>query len=130
MENIIYFGQFVGFWIGIFAAVLISYFFVCTVKEYYKKQRAKENQYNMLYVHIRAFIQKDPSEAYYEYIWNQLKRLGQLQYKNKQKTTFLTNEFFKKYKGLVCGSEEFDFAKLNVEHAKKRLDIMNAAKAS
>lgn len=130
MDYVIYFLQFIGFWSVLILAGMILGYLIHAVKVYKLDKKTAENDYNMLYLHIEAFLEKEPSVAYYYYIFQKLKELGRLEYKNREKTTVLTTTFFRKYIDYVKAEEdEFGLEQLNIEEAQKRLNIMNKAKA-
>lgn len=131
METIIFLLQFIFTCIAVGVFVLVIYFLWDINRDYRRKKRYDENRYDMLYLHIKAFVEKDCSRSYFNYIMEKLIDLGQLKYKNREKTEVLTCTFLDKYKKymqeLPDGSCDFNFDQLDSDELVKRLKIQNEA---
>ena len=69
------------------------------IAEYGKKQAKRYQEYELLYDRITFIIQEyDITEQTYDYLMKLLERLGQMKYKDKEKTSVLTIKFLTKYK--------------------------------
>jgi hypothetical protein len=63
-----------------------------------KKSAQRENEYEQLYKYISDYIDyREISEWNFDFISNELIKLGKLKYKNREKTAVLTVKFFRKY---------------------------------
>ena len=110
---------------------MFFYFCYMSYNLYHRKQIALENRYDMLYKHIQMFVDRDCSRGYFEYIMEKLIDLGQLQYKNREKTEILTCRFLEKYQQFMRPSDddicEFNFDQLDADELVKRLKIQGEA---
>jgi hypothetical protein len=80
--------------LGICAVICAAFWIV----EYGKKQLKREREYENLYSEISKMIYEYyVCEANYKYISDWLNRLGNLEWKNKEKTEMLILNFRKKY---------------------------------
>jgi hypothetical protein len=106
--------------IAVFAGMVL---FVATW--YYQEARLSksisERAYEMQYKAIQGYIDHWPvTPESYNAILAELKRLGNMKYKNREKTEVLTTQFLRKY----TESDEFSFEQLNVKETSKRLQIV------
>lgn len=88
-----------------------------------RSEIAYEKQYSIIQNYIYAWPVNKQS---YSAIFAELKRLGNMKYKNKEKTATLTCEFLRKY---TETDEEFECNQLNEEEIYSRLKLLNEAKA-
>jgi len=89
--------KFILFWLAIFAVGALIWFLYNEYRDYRKRQRFEENKYNMLYLHIKAFLEKDCTECYCRKIEADLIYLAGLKHKNPEKTHVISVEFLTKY---------------------------------
>jgi hypothetical protein len=67
-----------------------------------KKSAEREREYEKLYLCIEAYIETyEINEWNYKTILNELVNLGQLRYKDREKTSVLTTKFFRKYRDIA-----------------------------
>jgi hypothetical protein len=84
------------------AILITSGVFLLTVYWIYAEMKAekiyKKNEYELTYKTIQHFVNFSSASAEnYDTGMNMLEHLGQLPYKNKEKTIVLTNQFFIKF---------------------------------
>jgi biopolymer transport protein ExbB/TolQ len=95
-------------------------------KEWRDDQFRSEIKYETQYEAIHKYIEKWPvNKQSYSAIFAELKRLGNMKYKNKEKTFTLVCEFMRKY---TEADDEFDCSQLNEEEILRRLKVANEAK--
>ena len=95
METLIYLIKFVICSFGVVVFLTCIYFIW---KEIRKERKANELAYDMKYLHIQDAVTKwEVCESNFAYLKDQLKQLGHLKHKNREKTTVLTVSFFMKY---------------------------------
>jgi hypothetical protein len=69
------------------------------IVEYGKKQLKEENEYDLLYKEISGEINdRDKNQHNYDILMYKLGKLEKLTYKNKEKTSVLSVNFFMKFK--------------------------------
>jgi len=112
--------------IAVFAAMAI--FIVNKIYcEWYYNQVRSEIVYEKQYFAIQNYIRDWPvNKQSYNAIFAELKRLGNMKYKNKEKTVTLTCEFLRKY---TETDEEFECSQLNEEEIYNRLKVLNEVEA-
>ncbi len=90
--------------------LVICYWIFYEIKLRQRIKIANENLYNKRYLLLQDAIRDyDLNESNYKYLKSQLMFLGQMKFKNHEKTAVLTTEFFKRFS---------DFAKDEViEHS-------------
>jgi len=104
------------------AAVIVNR--IC--KEWIDNQLRSEVMYEIQYAAIQEYINAWPvNKQSYSAIFAELKRLGNMKYKNKEKTFTLVCEFMRKY---TEGDDEFDCYQLNEEEILRSLKVANEAK--
>ena len=79
--------------------LIMAYFCIAWyISEYGKNQARQYQEYEHLYSRITYVIDEyDITEQTYDYLMKLLERLGQMKYKDKEKTSVLTVKFFVKY---------------------------------
>jgi len=95
METITYIMKFFIFWL-IVAAIASFIFWLSEIYQAWKaKQKALELQYDMKYLWLSNLIgTSEITMKNYKKILHQLAELGQLEWKNREKTTVLTMRFW------------------------------------
>jgi len=91
------------------------------------KQRIKdENEYDMMRLRIQAFIDKEPSRAYFEYIEDRLIALHKLAWKDNEKTDVLEANFKRRYEDFAQHDDDiwFDFDQLDSIELNKKVEIL------
>jgi hypothetical protein len=67
--------------------------------ELQRKRNKQEDEFEITYTWLSGLIEtKQVNSDNYDYLLNELKKLGQLPHKNKEKTVILTTNFFMKFK--------------------------------
>jgi len=95
-------------------------------KEWRDDQFRSEILYEKQYTAIQGYINDWPvNKQSYKTIFAELKRLGNMKYKNKEKTSTLVCEFMRKYAKV---DNEFDCSQLNEKEILRRLKVANEAK--
>ena len=80
--------------------LLFGYWLRIEYKEWKKRRQAREDFYELKYKFIQGLINDKTfiiDEFNYHFLKDQLMKLGQMEYRNKEKTDGLSLEFFKKY---------------------------------
>jgi len=101
--------------LAVFAAMIL---FVATwyYQEFAKKQSVSEANYEKQYFAIQNYIRDWPVNTQsYNAIFTELKRLGNMKYKNKEKTRVLTEQFLRKY---TETDDEFSISQIDCEKAQ------------
>lgn len=97
-------------------------------QEWSKKQYLSERAYNKQYVTIQIYIRDWPVNARsYSAIFAELKRLGNMRYKNKEKTRVLTERFLREY--TEESDNEFDVSQIDFKKAQKRIRVLTEVEA-
>ena len=122
METLNPFSVIVIFAITAMAIVIVNKIY----KEWRDDQFRSEIKYETQYEAIHKYIEKWPvNKQSYSAIFAELKRFGNMKYKNKEKTSILVCEFMRKYAEV---DDEFDCSQLNEEEILRRLKVANEAK--
>lgn len=114
----------------IIALVVAMGMFIITwyYQEWARKQYLSERAYNKQYVTIQVYIRDWPVKVEsYNAIFAELKRLGNMRYKNKEKTMVLTESFLRKY--TEESDDEFSVSQIDCEKAHKRIRLLTEVKA-
>jgi hypothetical protein len=97
-------------------------------QEWSRKQSLSEIKYGKRYMDIQRYIDDWPVNVRsFNAIFAELKRLGNMRYKNKEKTRVLTETFLRKY--TEESDEEFSISQIDCEKAQKRIKVLTEAKA-
>jgi len=113
--------------LAVFAGMIL---FVATwyYQEFAKRQSISEANYEKQYFAIQNYIQDWPvSPESYNAIFAELKRLGNMRYKNKEKTRVLTEQFLRKY--TIESDDEFSISQIDCEKAQKRVRVLTEVEA-
>ena len=103
------------------ALFIVVYYY----QEWANNKDRQEYNYIKQYETIQGYIQKWPINKWsYNAIFAELKRLGHMKYKNKEKTSTLTTKFLRKY---TESDEEFSPELLDFEETEKKLMVANEA---
>ena len=98
MEYIYYLLEFVLFCLACGIFFMIVYVIIMQYKDRKRKQRIRENMYNRKYLWLKDIIYSyELHKDNYNFIKTQLIKLGQMEYKNREKTSVLTCEFFRRF---------------------------------
>ncbi|HUX57119.1 MAG TPA: hypothetical protein VMV77_09100 [Bacteroidales bacterium] len=98
MKTIIYLASFVLFTALLWFIGAAIYFIYQWRKDCKRIKRGNERFYKLKYDYIQDEITKRAvTPENYQYLWNQLEQLANLQYKNKEKTVVLSNRFWVKF---------------------------------
>lgn len=84
------------FWLFIFALILFG--IGKLVVNWGKRELAREQEYDKLHDEITDDLKRDVTSHNYNTIFDKLKKLGQLKWKDKERTSVLTVNFFRKHK--------------------------------
>jgi len=113
----------------IIALVIAMGMFIITwyYQEWTKKQRLSEMAYNRMYTTIQRYVDDWPVNVRsFNVIFAEIKGLGNMRYKNKEKTEVLIKQFLRKY--TEESDNEFDVSQIDFEKAHKRIILLNEAK--
>lgn len=84
--------------------------------------------YNRMYITIQRYIEDWPVNVRsFNAIFAELKLLGNMRYKNMEKTRVLTETFLRKY--TEESDEEFSIRQIDCEKAHKRIRLLTEVKA-
>jgi hypothetical protein len=87
-------------------AIVFVWFINHEWKKYQSDQRVKELRYDMLYLHLNDALSNPPEKAKKEYLLENIKKLGQMEYKNREKTAVILKRFLTSYRPYL-GVEDF-----------------------
>jgi hypothetical protein len=94
METTIYIMKFFIFWLALAGTALLGVWLTDLYQAWKAKQRALELQYDLKYLWLSNLIgTSEVTMKNYKKILHQLAELGQLEWKNREKTTVLTMRF-------------------------------------
>ena len=97
-------------------------------QEWTRKQSLSEIAYHRQYRTIQRYIEDWPVNVRsFNAIFAELKRLGNMRYKNKEKTEVLTKQFLRKY--TEESDDEFSISQIDFKKAQKRIRVLNEVKA-
>jgi len=97
-------------------------------QEWSRKQFLSEMAYNRMYITIQRYIEDWPVNVRsFNAIFAELKLLGNMRYKNMEKTRVLTETFLRKY--TEESDEEFSIRQIDCEKAHKRIRLLTEVKA-
>ena len=103
------------------ALFIVVYYYQEWANNKDKQEWTYENQYEA----IQGYIQNWPvTPESYNAIFAELKRIGNMKYKNREKTSTLTTQFLRKY---TESDEEFSPELLDFEETEKELMVANEA---
>lgn len=97
-SNTVFLIQFIAFWIGCGLLLIAIYIIQYKIRMYYKLKRVNENLYNMKYLWLKNIVHSYARHRdNYNYLKTQLMQLGQMKYKDHERTSVLTVEFFRRF---------------------------------
>ncbi|MFA5727467.1 MAG: hypothetical protein WC886_07500 [Saccharofermentanaceae bacterium] len=114
----------------IIALIVAMGMFIITwyYQEWSRKQSISEANYENRYSAIQRYVDDWPVNVRsFNAIFAELKRLGNMRYKNKEKTEVLTKQFLRKY--TEESDEEFSVSQIDFKKAQKIIRVLNEVKA-